>query len=248
MFFQISWEYIKIGVWLLTCPTTPTFHLSSVHFLRALCTYLALPHPMVAHLSWCECDHIIDDLSTHLLRCPSGNERITTHDKFKDPVAIIVLESGTHVQREVSHLFFHHPMTNGYFYHQRWLSNLDGRHHCWFDSHRYGAKNIDNDNTCSNDDYLREDTIICWMSTMWWLHSPCYWNVWVSSFLFWFIFNCLCINHFHMSLVIFFSPFNACFLLLIVHVCSLVACISHKDSSITYYTCLGFLISSTHQS
>ncbi len=108
MFLQISWEYVRVGVWLLTCPTTPTFHLSSTHFLRALCTCLVLPHPMVAHLSWCECDHIIDDLSTHLLRCPNMNECITTHDTFQDPIAVIVLESGTHVQREVSHLFFHH--------------------------------------------------------------------------------------------------------------------------------------------
>jgi len=45
-------------------------------------------------------------LSTHLLWCLCRNERIITHDTFQDTIPTIVLESGTHVQREVSHLFF----------------------------------------------------------------------------------------------------------------------------------------------
>jgi len=31
----------------------PTFHLSSAHFFTTLCTHLNLPHPTIAHLSWC---------------------------------------------------------------------------------------------------------------------------------------------------------------------------------------------------
>jgi hypothetical protein len=41
-------------------------------------------------------------------RCPYGNERTIAHDTFLDIVVAIVLESGAHVQREVSHLFPRH--------------------------------------------------------------------------------------------------------------------------------------------
>jgi len=54
-----------------------------------------------------------------------------------------------------------HLMTNGYPYHQRRFSDLDGRCHCCFDLHIYGAMNIDNDdNTCSDDGCSRKDIII----------------------------------------------------------------------------------------
>jgi hypothetical protein len=94
--------------WLLTYPTTPTFHLSSAHFFIELNTRLGLPHPTMAHLSWCHCGHAIDDLGTHLLWCPCGSECTTIHNTFQNIVAIIALENGTHVQKEVSHLFPHH--------------------------------------------------------------------------------------------------------------------------------------------
>jgi hypothetical protein len=87
---------------------TPAFCSFSTHFLTTLHTCFSLPHPMVAHLSQCKCGHTIDDLRTHLLRCPYRNEHITTHNTLQDIITTIVLESGTHVQREVSHLFPHH--------------------------------------------------------------------------------------------------------------------------------------------
>jgi hypothetical protein len=52
-------------------------------------------------------------------------------------------------------------MTNGYPYQQKWLLNLNGHSHYKLESHRYGGMNIDDDNTCNNDGYLREDKIIC---------------------------------------------------------------------------------------
>jgi hypothetical protein len=52
---------------------------------------------MVAHLSWCECDHTIDNLNTHLLRCLCESEFTTTHDTPQDIIATIALESETHV-------------------------------------------------------------------------------------------------------------------------------------------------------
>jgi hypothetical protein len=95
------------NTWLLTHPTTLTFHLSSTHFLITLCSHLGLPHPMVAHLSWCQCGHTIDDLHIHLFWCPCESEDTTTHDTLQDIITTIVLESASHVQMEVSHLFPH---------------------------------------------------------------------------------------------------------------------------------------------
>jgi hypothetical protein len=60
------------SAWLLVHLTTLAFCLLSTHFLTTLRTYLVLPHPMVAHLSWCQCGHAIKDLGTHLLWCPCG--------------------------------------------------------------------------------------------------------------------------------------------------------------------------------
>jgi len=129
---------------------------------------------------------------------------------------------------------------NGYPYHQRWPSDHDGRHHCWFHSHKYGVANI-NDNTCNNDGCLGEDTIICWACTRWWLHSLCYWNIWVFSISFWFIFYHMCTDHYHMS----FSPFDVCFLLLIVHVHNLTTCVNHNNFSTGCCTWPKFFIFST---
>ncbi len=56
-----------------------------------------------------------------------------------------------------------------------------------------------------------KDTIICWTSIKQYLHSPCYWDVWVFSFAFWFISDRLCIDHYRASSVVLFSPLDACF-------------------------------------
>jgi hypothetical protein len=69
-----------IGAWLLVHPNTPSFHLSSTHFLTILCICLSIPHPTVPHVSQCKCGHTIDDLDIHLLHCTCGNECIATHD------------------------------------------------------------------------------------------------------------------------------------------------------------------------
>jgi hypothetical protein len=53
------------SVWLLVHPTTPTFHLSSTHFFTTLHINLNLQYPTVAHLSWCQCGHTINDLSMY---------------------------------------------------------------------------------------------------------------------------------------------------------------------------------------
>jgi hypothetical protein len=57
------------------------------------------------NISHCQCGHTIDYLDTHLLWCPSRNECTTAHNTFHNVITAIALKSGTHVQREVSHLF-----------------------------------------------------------------------------------------------------------------------------------------------
>jgi hypothetical protein len=105
---------------------------------------------------------------------------------------------------------------------------------------QYGATNINDNNTYNNDGYSRKDMIICWTSTKRWLHSPCYWDVWVSSSLFWFIFYYLCTDHYYASSTVFFSPLDACFLLSITRVHSPTMCACHNDSSMGCFTWLGF--------
>jgi hypothetical protein len=57
-----------------------------------------------------------------------------------------------------------HLMTSGYPYHKKWLLDLNGHCHYWLNLDRYGATNINDDNTCNNDGCLRKNTIICWVS------------------------------------------------------------------------------------
>ncbi len=95
-------------VWLLTHLSTLSFCLSLTHFLITLCIHLGIPHPMIAHISRCECGHTIDALGIHLLHCACRNERTTTHDTLQNIVAIVTLKSGPHIQKEVSHFSPHH--------------------------------------------------------------------------------------------------------------------------------------------
>jgi hypothetical protein len=98
----------RTSTWLLAHLTTFTFHISSAHFLTTLHTHLGLSYLMVTHLSWCECGYTIDNLSTHLLWCSFKSEHTVVNDTFRDIIRTIILENGTHVQREVSHFFLHH--------------------------------------------------------------------------------------------------------------------------------------------
>ncbi len=72
----------RVSTWLLVRPTTPTFHLSSTHFLTTLHTRLGLPHPIITHFSRCQCGHTISDLGAHLLWCPCGSECMIAHYTF----------------------------------------------------------------------------------------------------------------------------------------------------------------------
>ncbi len=122
----------------------------------------------------------------------------------------------------------------------RWMSSLL----TWL--HRYSATSINDNNTCSDDSRSKKDTIICWANIGQLFHSFCYWDVWMFSFLFWFIFYRLCIDHYCASSTIFFSSLDACFLLSTTCVHNPITCASHNNFSTSYYTWMRFLISSTH--
>jgi hypothetical protein len=98
----------KVRRLVLTHPTTPAICLFLAHFITTLWTRLGLPHPMVVHLSWCQCGHTIESLSIHLFWCFFKSEDIITHDTLQNIIATIGLESEAHVQNEVSHFFSHH--------------------------------------------------------------------------------------------------------------------------------------------
>ncbi len=75
-------------------------------------------------------------------------------------------EWNTCLERGLSPFPSSHSTRNGYSYHQRQFSNFHG-HHYWLYSHKYGVMSIDNDNTCNNDGYSRDDMIICWTNIRW---------------------------------------------------------------------------------
>jgi hypothetical protein len=66
-------------------------------------------------------------------------------------------------------LFLSYLTKTGYSCYQRWLSYFDGPCHYWFDLHKYGVVSIDENMTCNNDGYPREDTILCQTNTKQWL-------------------------------------------------------------------------------
>jgi len=108
-----------------------------------------------------------------------------------------------------------HSIISRYSYYQRHLLYFDGHCHYWPNSQQYGVMNIDDDCTCNDDGYLGEDTILHWTNIKWWFHSFYNWDIWVFPFLFRFIPDCFCTNHYHVSSMVFFNPFYAHFSLLI---------------------------------
>ncbi len=117
--------------------------------------------------------------------------------------------------------------------------NFDGCCHCQSNLHRYGVANIDDDNTCNDNGCSRKNTILCWTNVRWWFHSLCYWDIWVFSFSFWFIFYRSYIDHYRASLTIFFSLVNAYLSILIMYVHSPIMCASHSNSSMGHCTWSG---------
>jgi hypothetical protein len=103
---------------------------------------------------------------------------------IQDVVATIALESGAHVQKEVSHLFLCHIW--------QWMDILINinNFHTLMDV-------VIIDPTCTNmvqwtstitTHAIRKDMILHQTNTKRQFHSPCNWDIWVFSFSFYFIF------------------------------------------------------------
>jgi hypothetical protein len=232
------------STWLITCPTTLTFRLSLVHFLHhyihVLISYTCRPFmALVWSYHW---SFRYPFPSAPFLEWTYSNPQHT----LKYSSNYCFGEWNTCSKGGLPPFPSPHPTTNGYPYHQRRLPNFDGCCHCRFDSHKYGVMNINNNNTCSNNGCLKEDTILHRTNTRRSFHSPCYWNMWVPSFSFWFIIDNLCTKHYHASSMVFFSPLHVCLSLSTMCVYNFKMYANHSNSSIGYYIWLGFFISSTH--
>jgi hypothetical protein len=235
------------NAWLLFCPTAPARHLSSTHYLQHYVPILAchiLQLPILHSVS------VVIPLTIYVPICFSAfgemSVQPTTHLGILLQLLFWKVE---HMFRVRSPTFSLTTFDDEYVFLSLEIApNFDGHYHCWLNLHIYGVVNINNDNTCNNDGCLGENTIIHRTIIRWWFHSLCYWDIWVFSFPFWVIFNHLCTYHYCASLVAFFSPFDTCFLLLIVRVHSLTTCANHNDFFMGYNTWLRFFISSTHHS
>jgi hypothetical protein len=174
----------RVGAWLLACPTTPTFPLSSAHFLTTLRTHLGLPHLTVAHLSQCWCDHTINNLGTHLLRCPCENEHTVAHDTLWNIIVTIVLENEAHVKWRSPTFSLATPnnewisLTLEMIFELWWmLSLLTQLAQRWCNEHWWQQH-------MQRQWLLKKNMILCQTSIRRWFHSLCYRNVWVFSFSF----------------------------------------------------------------
>jgi len=213
---------------------------------------LSIPNPLfynITYLFWIWCGHAIDYLSTHLLWCPYESEHTTAHDTFRVIIIVIVLENGTHVQREVSHLLLHHN--------QRQVDILIIKDGFWTLMDVVIADVI---HTNMMQWTLMTTTQIMMMAVRektWWYAKwtlgddfiPFVIETYIDVFI-------LVLIHFwpfmHKPLLHIINdllnPLDACCLLLTTHVHNPLACTSHNDSSMSYCTWSRFLISSTHHS
>ncbi len=131
--------------------------------------------------------------------------------------------------------FSPHSMTSEHFYYQRWLPYLDVHCHYWPHSHKYGARNIDDDNTCMTM-VVQEKTQSYSKRTPYDDFIP----VAIETYgCFHFRFNSFLISFAHTIVTrhqtYFFNPFDAHFPLLIRCVHIHVTCASHNNSLVGCY-------------
>jgi hypothetical protein len=169
-----------------------------------------------------------------------------THDTFRDTVTTIALKIGTHIpNRSFPPFPLSHLTSSQYSYHERQLLDINGCCHSLSYSLEYGIVCIIHNNACNSSCYLWKYKIIYKAHTKIQLHSPCYRDLWLFSFLFRFLFYHLCSRHYSLSSKIlliptmFISYYQQCF-----H--NHLACTSHSNFAICYHAWKAILISSTH--
>jgi hypothetical protein len=137
--------------WLLIHFNTPSFHLSFAHFFIALCIRFDIPHPIVAHLSRCQCGHTIDDLGIHLLHYSCGSECIIAWCYIsKYHCNYHIKKWSPRTEKGFSPFSSPHLKTIGYCHHKRHFSNHCGRCCYRYDLFRFGVACFDDDSACNN--------------------------------------------------------------------------------------------------
>ncbi len=223
MFFQTLCEHIIAHA---TC-------LSFTHFLITLCLHLDIPHLKVPYLSRCLCGHTINDLDIHLLCCPCGKERTTTHDIPLQPLHQRM--ELTYKQRFPTFSHAIHKQSE-YCQHQRWFSNLSGCCDCRSNLYKFGVACFNNNNACNNSCHSKQGVILHRMGARRRIHSPCHKTYdclcpCIDSF-----FDFLCTCQYSSSLVNVLSTFDAYILLQATSVNNLPTCVSQCDSLVSCYT------------
>ncbi len=115
----------RVGAWLLIHPTTLAFHLFSTHFRTTLHIRFILSHLMVDHLSQCQCGHAIENSGTHLLCALVGVNLQQPMIHFEILSQLLPWKMEQCLERGFLPFPSSHPMSNGYPYHQRQLSDPD---------------------------------------------------------------------------------------------------------------------------
>ncbi len=116
-----------VDTWLLACPIAHIFHLSLVHLLITLHTYIGFPNPIIAHMSRCQCEHTINDLGIHLFRWLYWNKHTTSHDTFGILLQLLFWKM-EHTLKNVPPFIVPDSVASWCSYHQKQLSNFSG--HC----------------------------------------------------------------------------------------------------------------------
>jgi hypothetical protein len=109
--------------------------------------------------------------NTFLFMCGSRGKRLVINLFYHTNIAGVVYNNSQHISKYCRSYCFRewstclkggflpfpspHPITRGYPYYHKQLLDFDGRYHCWANLHKYGAMNINNNNTC-NDDMFRK--------------------------------------------------------------------------------------------
>jgi len=56
--------------------------------------YFGLIQPLAFSVFMCECEHKLDTFGTHLVHCPFGGQRISTHDAIQNVMYALTQNSG----------------------------------------------------------------------------------------------------------------------------------------------------------
>lgn len=95
------------GQWLIAAPLLHMLQIEHPLMRTAVYMLLGLPQPVLAGIRRCACGELLEgdqESGRHFLRCGTGPERTTVHDRIRDTVYGIMAEGGLSTTREQSGL------------------------------------------------------------------------------------------------------------------------------------------------